>query len=93
MGSLLTPGHSPGSICFYDPENGFVISGDVLFRGSIGRTDLPGGSLSVLMQSIFQQLIPLGEDIIVYSGHGPKTTIRQERQSNPFLVGAFPVGS
>ncbi|MFQ5569831.1 MAG: MBL fold metallo-hydrolase [Rhodothermales bacterium] len=87
---LLTPGHSPGSICFYDAEQGLVISGDVLFMGSIGRTDLPGGSLSVLMQSIFQQLVPLGDETVVYPGHGPSTTIGRERQTNPFLVGAFP---
>lgn len=84
---LYTPGHAPGSICFYDAENRFVLSGDVLFKGSIGRADLPGGSLPVLMESIFQKLVPLGDDVTVYSGHGPATTIGRERRSNPFLIG------
>lgn len=84
---LHTPGHSPGSICFHDAANGFVIAGDVLFAGSIGRTDLPGGSLPTLMASIFQKLVPLGDATTVYPGHGPATTIGRERQSNPFLTG------
>lgn len=83
---LHTPGHSPGSICFYDEENALVISGDVLFSGSIGRTDLWKGSLAVLMNSIFQKLIPLGDAVQVYPGHGPATWIGHERQSNPFLT-------
>lgn len=83
---LLTPGHSPGSICFHDAEHGFVVAGDVLFQGSIGRTDLPGGSLPQLMASIFQKLLPLGDDVAVYPGHGPATTLGRERQANPFLV-------
>lgn len=88
---LHTPGHSPGSISFYDAQHKLVIVGDVLFQGSIGRTDLPGGSLPVLMQSIFQKLLPLGDETRVYPGHGPQTTIGQERQHNPFLTGAFPL--
>jgi len=88
---LHTPGHSPGSISFYDEKHKLVIVGDVLFQGSIGRTDLPGGSLPVLMQSIFQKLVPLGDDTRVYPGHGPETTIGRERQHNPFLTGAFPL--
>ena len=87
---LHTPGHAPGSVCFYDAAAGFVIAGDVLFMDSIGRTDLPGGSLTVLMQSIFQKLMPLGDATKVYSGHGPATTIGRERQANPYLTGSFP---
>ncbi|NNE69427.1 MAG: MBL fold metallo-hydrolase [Rhodothermales bacterium] len=82
---LFTPGHSPGSVSFYDAENGFVLAGDVLFAGSIGRTDLMGGSLPVLMQSIYQVLLPLGEDVRVLPGHGPETTMGRERLTNPFL--------
>lgn len=88
---LHTPGHSPGSVCFHDAAGGFVIAGDVLFQGSIGRTDLPGGSLPVLMESIFQKLVPLGEATAVHPGHGPSTTIGQEVQTNPFLTGSFPL--
>ena len=88
---LYTPGHAPGSVCFYDAANGFVLSGDVLFMDSIGRTDLPGGSLPTLMASIFQKLIPLGDATTVYPGHGPATTIGRERQRNPFLTGASPL--
>lgn len=83
---LYTPGHSPGSVSFHDAAHGFVIAGDVLFHGSIGRTDLPGGSMPVLMQSIFQQLLPLGDETAVYCGHGPATKIGRERRNNPFLT-------
>ncbi|MEO1256465.1 MAG: MBL fold metallo-hydrolase, partial [Bacteroidota bacterium] len=83
---LFTPGHSPASVSFYNKAGGFVIAGDVLFRGSIGRTDLMGGDFNTLIQSIRSQLFPLGDDVIVYSGHGPQTTIGYERQSNPFLT-------
>ncbi len=86
---LLTPGHSPGSISFYEAKTRCVLSGDVIFAGSIGRTDLWKGSLPILMQSIFQKLLPLGDDVTVYSGHGPKTTIGEERTSNPFLTSGF----
>ncbi len=79
------PGHSPGSIAFYDADRRAVFSGDVLFQGSIGRTDLPQGSLPQLMRSIYQQLLPLGDDVVVYPGHGPVTTIGRERRTNPFL--------
>lgn len=79
------PGHSPGSICLYDEQAGFVIAGDVLFQGSIGRTDLPGGNFDSLIQSINTQLLTLPDDTIVYSGHGALTTIREERIANPFL--------
>lgn len=83
---LHTPGHSPGSICYYDEKNRFVISGDVLFQGSIGRTDLWQGSLPQLMASIFDKLLPLGDDVTVYPGHGPATTVGAERTTNPFLT-------
>lgn len=81
-----TPGHSPGSVSFINREEKYVIAGDVLFRGSIGRTDLWQGSLPVLMQSIFQKIVPLGNDFVVYSGHGPETTIGEEVATNPFLT-------
>lgn len=83
---LHTPGHSPGSVSFVDHKCEAVFSGDVLFRGSIGRTDLWGGSLPVLMNSIVETLLPLGDGYVVYSGHGPETTIGQERATNPFLT-------
>jgi glyoxylase-like metal-dependent hydrolase (beta-lactamase superfamily II) len=86
---LFTPGHSPGSICFYERVAGLVVSGDVLFLGSIGRTDLWRGSLPELMQSIFQKLVPLGDDVRVFPGHGPETTIGRERAANPFLTHGF----
>ncbi|GIV59678.1 MAG: MBL fold metallo-hydrolase [Rhodothermaceae bacterium] len=86
---LHTPGHSPGSICFYDAAGGFVLSGDVLFQGSIGRTDLWRGSLPELMASIYQKLMPLPDETRVYPGHGPATTIGRERTHNPFLTGSF----
>jgi len=82
---ISTPGHSPGSICFYNNDEGYVISGDVLFQGSIGRTDLPGGSYDVLMNSIHQHMLTLEDSVMLYSGHGPMTTIGQERRMNPFL--------
>lgn len=82
---LLTPGHSPGSICFYCRQEGFLIGGDVLFHRSIGRTDLPGGDHDTLIGSLLTKLMPLPDDTIVYSGHGPQTTIGEERAENPFL--------
>jgi glyoxylase-like metal-dependent hydrolase (beta-lactamase superfamily II) len=82
---LLTPGHSPGSICFYNQAKSYVIAGDVLFKGSIGRTDLPGGDYDTLIQSIHTQLMVLPDETIVYNGHGPVTTIGEERRHNPFL--------
>ena len=84
---LFTPGHSPGSVSFYASKEGFVISGDVLFRGSIGRTDLPGGDFSVLSESITSKLYTLPGDTIVYSGHGPATSIRWEKENNPYVHG------
>ncbi|MFO0414593.1 MAG: MBL fold metallo-hydrolase [Bacteroidota bacterium] len=82
---LFVPGHSPGHICFYCREQGFLIGGDVLFRESIGRTDLPGGNHHLLLKSIREELFKLPDDTIVYSGHGPSTTIGHEKQYNPFL--------
>jgi hydroxyacylglutathione hydrolase len=84
---LFTPGHSPGSLSFYAPKEGFVISGDVLFRGSIGRTDLPGGDFKILSESIMTKLYTLPGNTIVYSGHGPKTTIAWEKENNPYVHG------
>lgn len=83
---LLTPGHSPGSLSFYHAAEGFLISGDVLFQGSIGRTDLPGGDMATLLRSIREKLLPLGDEVVVHSGHGPDTTIGHERRTNPFLT-------
>jgi len=84
------PGHSPGSVCLLGP--GVVLSGDVLFAGSIGRTDLPGGDFETLIASIERELLPLPDDTILYSGHGPETTIGRERQTNPFLTGLYRIG-
>lgn len=82
---LFTPGHSPGSLSFYNIKQNFVISGDVLFRNSIGRTDLPGGDYDTLINSIKSKLLVLPGNTTVYSGHGPSTTIEFEADSNPFL--------
>ncbi|MEP7171766.1 MAG: MBL fold metallo-hydrolase [Bacteroidota bacterium] len=82
---LLTPGHSPGSICFYNEREKFIISGDVLFQMSIGRSDLPGGDYDILIKSIREKLFVLGDEIKVYPGHGPMTTIGFEKKNNPFL--------
>ena len=83
--SIFTPGHSPASLSFLDRESNILIAGDVLFRESIGRTDLPGGSMSTLLSSIQDRLFVLPDDTQVYPGHGPKTTIGHERVNNPFL--------
>jgi glyoxylase-like metal-dependent hydrolase (beta-lactamase superfamily II) len=82
------PGHCPGSVVLFERKERAVFVGDVLFAGSVGRTDLPGGSYEVLMRSIQEQLLPLGDDVRVFPGHGPATTIGDERRSNPFLAGA-----
>lgn len=82
---FLTPGHSPGSISLYNESDGYIISGDVLFRQSIGRTDLPGGDYQTLIKSIEQSFLTLPDQVIVYSGHGPRTTIGYEKINNPFL--------
>jgi len=83
--TLFTPGHSPGEICLLSEADRFVIAGDVLFYGSIGRTDLPGGDLETLLSSIRSQLFSLEDDVKVYPGHGPATSIGFEREHNPFL--------
>ena len=83
--ALFTPGHSPASLSFYCREEGFVIAGDVLFLESIGRTDLPGGDMETLLNSIRCQLFTLPGETLVYPGHGPATTIRHEMEYNPFL--------
>jgi hydroxyacylglutathione hydrolase len=82
---LLTPGHSPGSVCYYCEAQKFVIGGDVLFRMSIGRSDLPGGDFRTLVQSILEKLFTLPDDVKIYSGHGEPTTIGFEKMNNPFL--------
>ena len=82
---IHAPGHSPGSIVFYNKEEKLMIVGDVLFNQSIGRTDLPGGDYDTLINSIKSKLFPLGDDMEVYCGHGANTTIGQERISNLFL--------
>ena len=82
---LFTPGHSPASISFYERGHGFLISGDVLFWESIGRSDLPGGDLNTLLASIRTRLFVLPDETLVYPGHGPTTTIRHEKEYNPFL--------
>lgn len=82
---IHVPGHSPGSIALYDKEGGFVITGDTLFEGSVGRTDLPGGNGTQLIKAIRDNLLPLPDSTRVYPGHGPATTIGRERVANPFL--------
>lgn len=82
---LFTPGHSPGHVVFYCEAQKLIIGGDVLFKGSIGRTDLPGGNHETLLSSIRQQLFTLPEDVIVYPGHGAPTTIGYEKKNNPFF--------
>jgi hydroxyacylglutathione hydrolase len=82
---IHTPGHTEGSICVYFPEEKKLIAGDTLFAGSIGRTDLPGGSMDKIMRSLHTQVLALPDEIEVVPGHGPLTTIGEERQTNPFL--------
>ncbi len=82
---LHTPGHTPGSICLYEPNEKVVFTGDTLFAGSVGRTDLPGGNWEILLESIRERLLILPDSTIVYPGHGPSSTIGDERADNPFL--------
>ncbi len=84
--SIHVPGHSPGSLSYYSEEGSFVITGDALFQGSIGRTDLPGGDYDTLIQSIKSRLLALPPETVVYPGHGPVTSIGQECTDNPFLT-------
>lgn len=89
---LHCPGHTPGHVVLFEPRERKVFVGDCLFAGSIGRTDLPGGSAEQLLDSITNKILPLGDDVVVYSGHGPETTIGHERLTNPFLTGGYRVG-
>ena len=82
---IAAPGHSPGSLCFYCKTQGFIIGGDVLFRNSIGRTDLPGGNHALLLKNIREKLLVLPDETIVYSGHGEPTTIGYEKKNNMHL--------
>jgi hydroxyacylglutathione hydrolase len=84
--TILVPGHSPGSLSFYAPEGGFVVTGDALFQGSIGRTDLPGGDYDTLISAIQNRLMTLPPETIVYPGHGDPTSIEDEASGNPFLA-------
>jgi glyoxylase-like metal-dependent hydrolase (beta-lactamase superfamily II) len=83
---LHTPGHTEGSVCLYFPAEKTLVAGDTLFAGSIGRTDLPGGSFEKIIQSLHGTVLALPDDTVVVPGHGPLTTIGEERDSNPFLV-------
>ena len=85
---LHCPGHTPGHVAFFETESRFLIGGDLLFQGSIGRSDFPGGDHGTLLRSIAEKLLPLGDDVTVIPGHGPPTTIGEERRTNPFLVGS-----
>ena len=82
---IFTPGHTEGSICLYFPVEKKLIAGDTLFAGSIGRTDLPGGSFEKIIDSLHDKLLALPDDTVVTPGHGPQTTIGEERETNPFL--------
>ena len=83
---ISTPGHTPGHISLYEPESKSLFTGDTLFRESIGRTDLPGGDYSWILRSILDNLLPLGDEVRVYPGHGPETTIGHEVLYNPFVT-------
>lgn len=84
---MHTPGHTEGSVCLYFEPEKKLIAGDTLFAGSIGRTDLPGGNFDKIMRSLHQRVLALPEDTIVVPGHGPRTTIAEEKETNPFLTG------
>jgi hydroxyacylglutathione hydrolase len=84
---LQAPGHSPGSVIFFNDENRFALMGDVLFQGSVGRTDFPYGSQETLMKSIREKVLPLGDDVVFLPGHGPASQIGVERKTNPFVQG------
>jgi glyoxylase-like metal-dependent hydrolase (beta-lactamase superfamily II) len=84
---LHCPGHSPGSVVYFSMEMRFAIVGDVLFNGSVGRSDIPGGNHATLIKSITDKLLPLGDDVGFICGHGPGSSIGQERMTNPFLTG------
>ena len=82
---LLTPGHSPGSVCFYHVEQNFMIGGDLIFKDGVGRTDLPGANPQDLIKSIREQIFPLPDSLTIYSGHGPETTWGREKEHNPYI--------
>jgi len=82
---LLTPGHSPGSICFYHEKQDFILGGDLIFKDSVGRTDFPGGNAQDLINSIRNQILPLPDALSIYSGHGPVTQLGRERKWNPYI--------
>ncbi len=84
--AIATPGHTPGHMAFFEPQRKTLFTGDTLFRESIGRTDLPGGDYSWIMRSILDKLLPLGDDVQVFPGHGPETTLGHETLYNPFVV-------
>ena len=86
------PGHTPGHVVLFEERERKVFVGDCLFAGSVGRTDLPGGSTEELMDSLLNKILPLGDDVVVYSGHGPETTLGRERRTNPFLNGGYKLG-
>lgn len=83
---IHTPGHTPGHVCLYETQSKSLFTGDTLFKESIGRTDLPGGDYSWIMKSILEKIVPLGGDVTIYPGHGPKSTIGHETLYNPFIV-------
>ena len=83
--AIFTPGHSPGHISLYSEKDNLIISGDVIFQNSIGRTDLPGGDFNTLIKSIKNKILSLDDNVIIYCGHGPNTTVGNERRNNPFL--------
>jgi hydroxyacylglutathione hydrolase len=83
---LFVPGHAPGHIAFYNKKENICIGGDVLFSGSIGRTDLPGGDFDTLIRSIHNKIFPLGDKMVIYPGHGPNTTIEKEKLHNPYCA-------
>ncbi len=84
---IHTPGHSRGGVCLYIEKDGLLFTGDTLFAGSVGRTDFEGGSMEELMASIKKKLLPLGDSVMIFPGHGPQSTIGDEKTENPFIAG------
>ena len=83
---IHTPGHTPGHVCLYLPQEKILLTGDTLFRESIGRTDLPGGDYGWIMKSIIDRILPLGEEVTIYPGHGGESTLGHEMLYNPFIT-------